>query len=42
MTKPLYFGVIHKEEEVRMMSRSGGMFTALSDYVLRNGGTVYG
>ena len=36
------FAVKHKDENVRMDSRSGGIFTALSDYVLENGGTVYG
>ena len=42
LTKPRYFGVIHKNENVRMSSRSGGAFTALSDYVLQNDGVVYG
>lgn len=32
----------HKKEEVRMKSRSGGIFTALSDWVLEQNGVVYG
>ncbi len=36
------FAVKHKDEYVRMNSRSGGIFTALSDYILDNGGIVYG
>lgn len=36
------FAVKHKDERVRMNSRSGGIFTALSDYILDNGGSVYG
>lgn len=31
-----------KDDEVRMRSSSGGMFTAFSDYFLQRGGTVYG
>lgn len=34
--------VKHKSDLVRAKSRSGGMFTALSDVVLKNGGVVYG
>lgn len=33
---------INKDEKVRMASRSGGVFTAISDVVLDNGGVVYG
>lgn len=36
------YAVKHRNEEVRMHSRSGGIFTALSDVVLSLGGTVYG
>lgn len=32
----------HKNEEIRMASRSGGAFTALSDYILSQNGVVYG
>lgn len=36
------YAVKHKDESVRMASRSGGIFTALSDIVLNAGGSVYG
>ena len=36
------FAVKHKEENVRANSRSGGIFTALSDAVLNEKGIVYG
>ena len=36
------FGVKHKNEEIRQASRSGGVFTALTDHILACGGTVYG
>lgn len=36
------YGVKHKNEEERLTSRSGGVFVALSDYILKKGGTVYG
>lgn len=39
---PLGFAIRHKKEEIREQSRSGGMFTALTDYILSKGGTVYG
>ncbi|WP_242837764.1 Coenzyme F420 hydrogenase/dehydrogenase, beta subunit C-terminal domain [Ruminococcus albus] len=39
---PLVFAVKHKDERIRMASRSGGIFTALSDYVLDRNGVVYG
>ena len=42
MENPLVYAVKHKEESVRMASRSGGIFTAISDIVLREGGVVYG
>jgi len=32
----------HKDEEVLLKSSSGGMFTAISDLCLENGGVVYG
>ena len=40
--KPKAFAVQHKDERVRAVSRSGGIFTALSDHVLEQGGVVYG
>ena len=33
---------INKDEKVRMASRFGGIFTALSDVILDNGSVVYG
>ena len=38
----LGFGARHKEESGYMNSRSGGAFVALSNYVLAQGGSVYG
>lgn len=39
---PLTFAAKHRDFETRMSSRSGGVFTAISDVVLKRGGTVYG
>lgn len=39
---PQVYAVRHKDDNVRMSSRSGGIFTALSDIVLENKGVVYG
>ena len=36
------YGVKHKKEYVRNESRSGGIFTALSDYYINRGGYVCG
>lgn len=40
--KPLVYAVKHKDINIRMNSRSGGFFSAVSDLVLKNGGIVYG
>lgn len=40
--QPLVYAVKHKNEEIRMASRSGGIFTALSDLIFADGGVVYG
>lgn len=40
--KTLVYAVKHKDFETRMASRSGGIFTALSDCVLKKSGVVYG
>lgn len=40
--KPEVFAVKHKDEGIRAASRSGGIFTALSDLTLANSGIVYG
>ena len=37
-----FFAVKHRNEDIRAASRSGGVFTALSDIVIESGGTVYG
>jgi len=39
---PITYAVKHKNEECRINSRSGGIFTALTDYVLNKNGRVYG
>lgn len=39
---PIVYAVKHTDITVRMESRSGGIFTALSDQVLNLGGIVYG
>ena len=40
--QPKVYAVKHKDEATRAASRSGGVFTALSDQVLSKGGVVYG
>ena len=40
--QPKVYAVKHKDEDTRAASRSGGVFTALSDQVLSKGGVVYG
>lgn len=40
--KPMVYAVRHLNESVRAASRSGGIFTALSDEILSNGGVIYG
>ncbi len=42
LEEPRVYAVKHKDLDVRMSSRSGGFFTALSDLVLDAGGVVYG
>lgn len=41
-TYPLTYAVKHKNFDIRIESRSGGIFTALSDDFLNTGGIVYG
>ncbi|AOY76932.1 Coenzyme F420 hydrogenase/dehydrogenase, beta subunit C-terminal domain [Clostridium formicaceticum] len=41
-TIPEFFVAKHKSEEVLMNSTSGGVFTAISDAILREDGVVYG
>ena len=40
--KPKVYAVKHKDEKIREASRSGGIFTDLSDWFLATGGIVYG
>ena len=40
--EPKVYAVRHKDEDTRATSRSGGIFTALSDEVLEKHGVVYG
>lgn len=40
--QPKAYAVQHKSEIVRAASRSGGIFTAVSDWVLEKNGVVYG
>lgn len=42
ISEPVAFAVKHKDEEIRAASRSGGIFTALSDAVLSEQGIIYG
>lgn len=41
-TEPKVYAARHLENKIVESSRSGGIFTALSDYVLDKGGVVYG
>lgn len=40
--QPVVYAAKHRNDEVRMNSSSGGMFTAISDYILSNNGVIYG
>lgn len=40
--EPAVYAVKHIDDSIRMKSRSGGVFTALSDYFLEADGIVYG
>lgn len=42
LVRPICYGVRHKSNEIVENSRSGGVFTALSDKILSEGGVVYG
>ena len=39
--QPKVYAVKHKDEAKRAASRSGGIFTAVSDPVLSMGGVIY-
>lgn len=40
--QPKAYAVQHKDEAIRAASRSGGIFTAVSDYMIDRDGVVYG
>jgi coenzyme F420-reducing hydrogenase beta subunit len=40
--KPEVYAIKHKSDEVRIKSSSGGIFTAISDYMLSRKGIIYG
>lgn len=42
VTRPLAYAAFNKNEEVRLKSSSGGMFTVLAEYVIDQGGIVFG
>lgn len=42
LSEPIAYAARHKDMSEMMKSRSGAAFVALSDYVLDNGGLVYG
>lgn len=41
-TQPKVYAVKNRDDKVRMNSSSGGLFTAISDYILSNNGVIYG
>lgn len=40
--EPLVCAAINNDESIRMQSSSGGIFTLLAEYVIENGGVVFG
>lgn len=40
--EPQVFAVKHRKEQIRMNSASGGAYTAISDFILKSYGVVYG
>ena len=42
LTYPVVYAVKHKDFDIRINSRSGGIFTALSDNILNKKGVIYG
>ena len=39
---PIVYAVKNKRDSVRKVSASGGVFSAISDWILKEGGSVYG
>lgn len=42
LPEPIAYGARHKDIDEVMRSRSGAVFVTISDYILENGGVVYG
>lgn len=42
LPEPIAYGARHKDIDEVMRSRSGAVFAAISDYILENGGVIYG
>ena len=40
--KPEAFAIINKDEETRKNSSSGGVFSLISEYIIKDGGVVFG
>ncbi len=40
--EPQAYACVNKNEEVRLQSSSGGMFSAIAEYILNNNGVVFG
>lgn len=41
-SKKIAYASMNKDEQVRMKSSSGGMFSILAEYIIKNNGVVYG
>ena len=42
LNEPKAYAIINKKNEIREKSSSGGIFTLLAEYVIKNGGVVFG
>ena len=42
LNDPKAYAIINKKDEIREKSSSGGIFTLLAEYVIKNGGVVFG
>ena len=42
LNEPKAYAIINKKDEIREKSSSGGIFTLLAEYVIKNGGVVFG
>lgn len=41
-SKKIAYASMNKDEQVRMKSSSGGIFSILAEYIIKNNGVVYG